>query len=112
MFATLRKFQATPGYTKVVQTLKVDLKQAMIAKDGPQKNTIKAIMATIKNREIDGAKQTEPALRRTFAKMIKQRMDSEVLYREQNRADLADVEQKETMVIQKYLDILEETEAN
>lgn len=110
MFATIRRFQATPGYTQLLQTLKVDLKQAMIAKNGPEKNTIKAIMATIKNREIDGAKQTETSLKRTLGKMIKQRKDSETLYRNQDRDDLADVEQKETVFIQKYLDTVEASE--
>ncbi|RKP32338.1 hypothetical protein METBISCDRAFT_25851 [Metschnikowia bicuspidata] len=107
MFASLRRFQATPGYTQFLQTLKVDLKQAMIAKNGPEKNTIKAIMATLKNREIEGAKQTDASLKKILGKMIKQRKESEQLYRKQNRADLADIELKESAFIQKYSDSIE-----
>lgn len=83
------------------------MKQAMIAKNALEKNTIKSIMATIKNREIDGAKQTESSLKRTLTKMIKQRTDSETLYRQQDRADLADKEKQESIFIQKYLSSLE-----
>lgn len=76
----------------------------MIAKNGPEKNTIKAIMATLKNREIEAAKQTEASLKKILGKMIKQRKESEQLYRKQNRSDLADIELKESAFIQKYSD--------
>lgn len=107
MLPTLRRLQATPGYTQLLQTLKVDLKQAMIAKKSLEKNTIKSIMSSIKNREIDGAKQTETSLKKTLTKMLKQRNDSAAIYLKQDRADLAEVEQKETEVIQKYMSELE-----
>lgn len=103
MFSTLRRFQATPAYNELLRSIKVDLKQAMIAKQNVEKNTIRAILSTIKNNEIDGGFQTEFELSKVLNKMIKQRIDSANEYNSQNRADLADVESKEGDIIRKYV---------
>lgn len=104
MFATLRRLQASAAYTQAMQNIKVDLKQAMIGKKNVEKNTIRSILSTIKNNEIDGGKQDEFELYKVFTRMLKQRAESEALYKSQNRADLAQVEAQESVILKKYLD--------
>ncbi|GEQ68859.1 hypothetical protein JCM33374_g2528 [Metschnikowia sp. JCM 33374] len=106
MFASLRRFQASPAYTQVMGAIKQDLKQAMIAKNKVEKNTIRSVLSSIKNSEIDGGKQTEFDLYKLFNKMVKQRTESEQLYTSQQRQDLAEVEAQESVIIRKYLDAL------
>lgn len=103
MFSSFRRFQATPAYNELLRSIKVDLKQAMIAKQNIEKNTIRSILSTIKNNEIDGGEQTEFELSKVLNKMIKQRVMSASEYQQQNRADLADVETKESDIIRKYV---------
>lgn len=103
MFPTLRKFQATPAYNALLKSIKVDLKQAMIAKQNVEKNTIRSILSTIKNNEIDGGVQTEFELSKVLNKMIKQRVVSAQEYKQQNREDLAQVETQELDIIRKYV---------
>lgn len=97
------RFQSSAAYNATLQTLKGDLKQSMLKKQTVQKTAIKLILSTIKNNEIDGAKQDEFALLKTFLKMVKQRRTSSEEYAKQNRADLAEVELAEVQVIEKYL---------
>lgn len=82
------------------------MKQAMIARNTLEKNTIKSIMAAIKNREINGAQQTETALKKTLDKLVNQRNSSAALFEKEGREDLAEVEKKEAEVIQKYADAI------
>ncbi|KAG7192087.1 Altered inheritance of mitochondria protein 41 mitochondrial [Scheffersomyces spartinae] len=94
------------AYNTTLQTLKGDLKQSMLKKQNVEKTAIKLILSTVKNNEIDGAKQDEFALFKTFLKMIKQRKTSSEEYAKQNRSDLAEVEIAEIQVIEKYLNEL------
>lgn len=103
MFASARRLQATPAYTQLLKTIKVDLKQAMLAKEAVKKNTIRAVLSAIKNSEIDGAQQTEHDVSRVLNRMIKQRIDLEQLYKGQNRPDLAAVEGQEQSIIRHYV---------
>ncbi|KAM9921790.1 hypothetical protein OXX59_006276 [Metschnikowia pulcherrima] len=106
MFASIRRLQASPAYTQLMGAIKSDLKQAMLAKNKIEKNTIRSVLSSIKNSEIDGGKQTEFDLYKLFTKMVKQRTDSEQLYTSQDRSDLAEVEAQESKIIKKYLESL------
>lgn len=106
MFYTSARLQATKAYALAMQAIKTDLKQAMLAKNTTEKNTIRAVLAAVKNAEIDGARQSEFELAKVFRKMAKQRADSEALYRQQQRADLAETEAAERAHIARYLDAL------
>lgn len=106
MFASVRRLQATPAYTQLVAAMKGDLKLAMLAKQAVRKNTIRSALAAIKNAEIDGAAQSEHAVSRVLNKMIKQRIDSEKMYRDQQRADLAAVESEEGAILRHYITLL------
>lgn len=103
MFATARRFQATKAYNEMLQTMKGDLKKAMMAKDNMQKNTIRSVLSTVKNNEIDGAEQNEFEMARVLNKMIKQRIESARIFSEQNRPDLVEAEEKEASAIRKYI---------
>lgn len=83
--------------------MKGDLKKAMLAKDNLQKNTIRSVLSTVKNHEIDGGKQTEFEIARVLNKMIKQRIDSAKLFQEQKRHDLMQAEEQEAAAIRKYI---------
>ncbi|EEQ36972.1 hypothetical protein CLUG_01095 [Clavispora lusitaniae ATCC 42720] len=106
MFASLRRFQATPAYGALLSSLKVDLKKAMIAKNNMEKTTIRSILSTIKNNEIDGGAQTEFELSKVLGKMVKQRVDSAREFQQQKRDDLAEIESKESEIIKKYVESL------
>ncbi|OBA21950.1 altered inheritance of mitochondria protein 41, mitochondrial [Metschnikowia bicuspidata var. bicuspidata NRRL YB-4993] len=103
MFASVRRLQASSAYTQLMALMKQDLKQAMLAKNKIEKNTIRSVLSSIKNSEIDGGKQTEFDLYRLFNKMIKQRDESHQLYVSQQRLDLAEVEALESQIIRRYL---------
>lgn len=106
MFASIRRLQASAAYTQAMAGIKADLKQAMIGKRNVEKNTIRSILSTIKNNEIDGGKQSEYELYRVFNKMWKQRVDSEAMYRSEKRDDLAQVEAQESEILKKYVESL------
>lgn len=103
MFFSIVRRQATPAYTALLNSIKVDLKLAMKAKQNTEKNTIRAILSTIKNNEIDGGEQSEFELSKVLNKMIKQRIVSANEYQQQNRTDLAEVETQESDIIRKYV---------
>lgn len=101
-----RRFLSTAAYDATLSTLKRDLKTAMMPKQAVQKNTVKSVIAAIKGAEIDGLKQDEFALFKTLSKMHKQRIQSASEYASQNRDDLAQVEQAEASIIERYLQLL------
>lgn len=103
MFATIRRLKPTAAYENFLKSVKVDLKQAMLAKNNVEKTTIRLVLAAVKNKEIDGAKQTEFELSRLLNKMVKQRTESKALYLSQGREDLAKVEDTEALFIAKYV---------
>jgi uncharacterized protein len=85
------------------------LKDAMRAGDAPARDTVRLILAKLK--EVDIASRTE-ANREGVADdkilsmmqgMIKQRNESIQLYEKGNRADLADKEKAEIVVIERFL---------
>lgn len=106
MFSTARRWQATPAYNALIKCIKGDLKQAMIAKQKTEKNTIRSVLSTIKNSEIDGAAQNEFEVARVLNKMIRQRLELAKAYTDQNRSDLASVEMEESGIIRKYVESL------
>lgn len=103
MFPSSARLQASAAYTRLLGTLKADLKQAMIRKQNVEKTTIRSILLTVKNHEIDGGKHDEFEMSKVLAKMVKQRTDSAAEYKKQDRQDLAHVELQESDLIQRYL---------
>lgn len=81
-----------------------DMKSAMRDKDKDRLQTIRLILAAIKQAEVDTREETDDAsVSAILDKLVKQRRDSIQQYDDAGRTDLADVERSEMTVIQEYL---------
>src|ERR1700743_427224 len=88
------------------QKVMAELKTAMLAKDEAGLRGLRAIKAAIilaktaegANGELQEAEETK-----LLQKLVKQRKDSLAIYQQQNRADLAQKEEEEIAVIEKFL---------
>lgn len=81
------------------------LKTAMLAKDEKTLRALRAIKSAILlAKTAEGAGElTEADEQKMLQKLVKQRRDSETIYREQNRMDLAQKESEEIEVIERFL---------
>ena len=81
-----------------------DMKDAMRAKATARLSTIRLLLAAIKQREVDERKTLSDAdVVAVIDKMVKQRKDSITQFDAGNRADLADAERAELVILQSYL---------
>ncbi len=81
-----------------------DMKTAMRAKDSVRLGTIRLLMAAMKQKEVDERVVLDDvAIIAIVDKLIKQRKDSVAAYELAARADLADVEKAEIVVLHAYL---------
>lgn len=88
------------------QTINTEIKTAMLAKDEKTLRAVRAIKAAIiivKTSEGAGGELKEEDEVKMLQKLVKQRKDSLTIYQQQNRADLAKVEQDEIEVIERFL---------
>ena len=88
------------------QKIMADLKTAMLAKDEKSLRGLRAIKAAIllaKTSEGSGGELKEDDETKLLQKLVKQRKDSLEIYQQQNRTDLAQKEQEEIDVIEKFL---------
>lgn len=88
------------------QKIMAELKTAMLAKDEKTLRSLRAIKAAIllaKTSEGAGGEIKEEDEIKILQKLVKQRKDSLEIYQQQNRADLAQKEQEEIEVIEKFL---------
>ena len=81
-----------------------DMKAAMRARETERLGTIRLLLAAIKQREVDERKTLADAdIVAVIDKMVKQRKDSITQFDAGNRADLADAERAELVILQSYL---------
>nr|WP_315039715.1 GatB/YqeY domain-containing protein [uncultured Neisseria sp.] len=81
-----------------------DMKTAMRAKDQVSLSTIRLINAAIKQFEVDERTEADDAkVISILTKMVKQRKDSAKIYIEAGRQDLADKENAEIEILNRYL---------
>src|SRR5580765_7673744 len=88
------------------QKVMADLKTAMLAKDEKGLRSLRAIKAAIilaKTAEGANGEIKETDELKLLQKLIKQRKDSLEIYKQQSRTDLAQKEQEEIDVIEKFL---------
>ncbi len=88
------------------QKIMAELKTAMLAKDEKAVRSLRAVKAAIiegKTAAGAGGAITEDDEMKILQRMVKQRKDSLEIYKEQNRTDLAQKEQEEIDVIEKFL---------
>ncbi len=88
--------------------LKAALIAAMKSGDKPGVATLRMVQSGIKNRDIELRTGTAPAdddllVTEVMQKMIKQRRESEALYRQGGRPELAEAEAAEIAIIERFL---------
>jgi uncharacterized protein YqeY len=90
------------------ETITAALKTATKAQDKRRVSTLRLVSAAIKDRDIAArtagkGEATDAELLELFAKMIKQREESEKIYRDAGRAELAQQEAEEIVIIREFL---------
>jgi hypothetical protein len=88
------------------QKIMTELKTAMLAKDEKKLRSLRAVKAAIllaKTSEGAAGELKADDEIKLLQKLVKQRKDSLEIYQQQNRADLAQKEQEEIEVIEKFL---------
>ena len=88
------------------QKIMADMKEAMKAKDEAALRGLRAIKAEIIKAKTEpgaGGEVSEEKETALLQKMMKQRRDSLEIYQQQSRADLAQKEQEEIAIIEKFL---------
>jgi uncharacterized protein YqeY len=88
------------------QKIMGELKTAMLAKDEKALRSLRAIKAAIllaKTSEGSGGELKDEDEIKLLQKLVKQRKDSLEIFNQQNRTDLAQKEQEEIEVIEKFL---------
>ena len=83
-----------------------DLKTAMKSRDQAAVSTLRMINSTLKDRDIAARPQPqidEPAIVDMLQKMVRQRQESIELYKQGGRQELADKEQAEIDLIERYM---------
>jgi uncharacterized protein len=90
------------------ETITAALKTATKAQDKRRVSTLRLVSAAIKDRDIAArtagkGEATDAELLELFAKMIRQREESEKIYRDAGRAELATQEAEEIAIIREFL---------
>ena len=83
-------------------TIDKQIKESMLNKDKDRLLALRAVKSAILLEEKDGNGNSINEMQ-ILMKLIKQRKDSLSVYKDQNRLDLAEIEQKEINIIQEFL---------
>ena len=84
-------------------TIMAEMKDAMKAKNEAKLRGLRAIKAALLLLKTSGETVTEETEMKALQKMVKQRKDSLEIFKQQNRTDLAQKEEEEIAVIEKFL---------
>jgi uncharacterized protein YqeY len=88
----------------IVEQITQDLTAAMKAKDAARLSALRMAKSALKNKEIDKqAPLDEADAARVLQGLVKQREDSAQQFRQAGRAELADKEEAEIVVLRAYL---------
>lgn len=86
------------------EDMTADMKQAMRDKDTVTRDTLRLLLAAVKQVEVDGGKALDDAaIQAVVTKQGKQRRESISEYEKAGRTDLSEPEKLELAVIEKYL---------
>jgi uncharacterized protein YqeY len=97
------------------EKINADIKQAMLAREKEKLEALRAVKSAVllAKTEKAGAELDEQSEIKLLQRLVKQRKESALIYRNQNRIELADIEEFQATVIEKYLpDMLNENEIN
>jgi uncharacterized protein len=87
----------------IEEKVQADMKAAMLAKDQPRLEAIRAVKSVLLLLKTSPEGITEDAAMKALQKEVKKRKESAEIYTTQNRKDLADVELFQAGVIEAYL---------
>lgn len=88
----------------LTEKINSDIKQAMLAKEKEKLEALRDIKSKLLLEATSGSGEvTEDVELKIVMKLYKQRMETYELYKEQNRADLADVELFQANIIKAYM---------
>jgi hypothetical protein len=88
----------------LIDTIQQDITHAMKARDELRLSTLRMVKTALKNKEIEKmGPLTEPEARQVLSTLIKQRKDSIEQFTKGGRAELANKEASEIVVIESYL---------
>lgn len=87
----------------IEEKVQADMKAAMMAKDQPRLEAIRAVKAVLLLLKTSPEGLTEDSAMKALQKEVKKRKESAEIYTTQNRKDLADVELFQANVIEGYL---------
>lgn len=87
----------------IEEKINADIKAAMLAKDAKKLEAIRAIKSAILLLKTSPEGFTEETAMKAIQKEVKKRKESADLYKQQNRADLAEVEDYQAAVMEEYL---------
>lgn len=86
------------------EQLRLDMADAMRSGDNQKRDTLRLLLAAIKQVEVDGQQSLDDAgVQTVLAKQAKQRRESIVDYERAGRSDIAVLEQAELVIIESYL---------
>lgn len=84
-----------------------DIKQAMLSKDRRKLEALRAIKAGLllekTGKDVSGGEIPESVEMKLLQKLVKQRKESAAIYRDKGRNDMADEEEYQAGIIEKYL---------
>ncbi len=90
--------------SKLKKQLQEELKKAMKEKDTFKRDTVRFLMSTIKQVEVDSRKElSDDDIIKIIQKSVKQREESAKQYKEAGREDLYEKEIKEAQILKSYL---------
>ena len=89
------------------EQIQADLGDAMRAKDGVRKSSLRMLIAALKNAQIEVRKDhlDDAAVLTIVQKQVKQRRESILEFRKGNREDLVAIEEAEIEVLSTYLPV-------
>jgi uncharacterized protein YqeY len=90
----------------LINQIDQDIKQAMLAKEADRLRGLRAVKAALllaRTEKGAGEELDKDTEIKVLQKLIKQRKESAVIYKTQNREDLYDIEMQEMWVIEPYL---------
>lgn len=86
------------------EQLRLDMADAMRAGDKEKRDTLRLLLAAVKQAEVDGQQTLDDAgVQAVLTKQAKQRRESIVEYERAGRVDLAENEKAELVIIESYL---------
>ncbi len=85
------------------EQINADIKTAMLAREASKLEALRAIKAAVLMLKTSAEGSAPDAELKALLKMVKQRKETALIYTEQNRQDMADVELAQAAIIEHYL---------